>query len=506
MNALRNLPLFLLIMGGGSVSMLAPAIFALSREEFHDARSFFYAALIGVLLVAMVTITRSGQIKAPTSMSHLQALLACFVLLPLILAVPFFEAVETTSFLSAYFEMVSCLSTTGLSLFDPGRLSAAEHLWRAQVAWMGGGIIWVAAVAILAPLSLGGFEVTSRGQPGQPGDLSGYGLERADQRHRLWRSVAALLPIYAGLTVALAVMLKLLGHDWPNAVMLAMSTLSTSGVTSQGAVLGGMGIADEAVICCFLLFGLSRLTFAGDTKAAKSAGIVGDPEFRTGMMIVLVVPTVLMVRHVLGAYELGEQPGVLATLHGLWGAFFTAMSFLTTTGFVSGDWGTAQAWSGLNTPDLILMGLAVMGGGVATTAGGVKLLRVVALYLNGRREIEKLIHPSQVVSVARSGTRIGRDGIFIAWVFFMMFALSIATICLVLGLVGIAFEPAMVLAVASLTNTGPLVEMTSSGIDLIGLAAGAKLILCVSMVLGRLEILAIVVILTPEIWTQVWGK
>ncbi len=505
-NPIRNLPLFLLVMGVFSASMLVPATYALTLEAFHEARSFFYAALIGLLFVAMIGITRNGLGRNATSMTHLQALFGCFVVLPLMLAVPFYESIGTTTFLSAYFEMVSCLTTTGLSLFDSGRLSNAEHLWRAQVAWMGGAIIWVAAAAILAPLSLGGFEVTSRGQPGQPGDLSGQGLEKADQNTRLYRAIRALLPIYAGLTAALAAMLVLLGHSGLDAVIFAMSTMSTSGVTAHGAVLTDMGIADEAVICCFLMFGLSRLTFAGDTKAAKSAGITADPEFRTGLMIVCSVPIVLMLRQWLGAIEIGEPPTLLAFLRGFWGAFFTAMSFLTTTGFVSGDWGGVQSWSGLNTPDLILMGLAVMGGGVATTAGGVKLLRVVALYLNGRREVEKLVHPSQVVSVGRSGTRIGRDGIFIAWVFFMMFALTISAICLVLGLVGIDFEPAMVLAVASLTNTGPLIEMTSSGVDLIALAWGGKLILCASMVLGRLEILAIVVLFTPEIWTQFWGK
>lgn len=500
MTALRHLPLFLLIMGLFSVSMLVPALYALALDEFHEARSFFYAAVIGLILVCLVGIAISNRPHKPTSMSQLQALLSVFLFLPVILAMPFYESIQTTTFLSAYFEMVSCLSTTGLTLFDPHRLSDAEHLWRSQVAWIGGGIMWVAAAAILAPLSLGGFEVTSRGQPGQPGNLSGQGHEQADTVLRLWRCINTLVPVYAGLTLALAVMLIFLGHSVLDSTILAMSTLSTSGITNGGPVLD-IGIADEAVICCFLLFGLSRLTFAGDTKAVQRKGIWADAEFRMGMLIVLAVPMVLLVRHWLGALEIGEQQDWLAALRGFWGAFFTAMSFLTTTGFVSADWGTAQSWSGLATPDLILIGLAVLGGGVATTAGGVKLLRVVALYLNGRREIEKLVHPSQMIVPGRSDARIGREGAFIAWVFFMMFALSITGVCLVLGLAGIVFEPAMVLSVATLTNTGPLLNITTSGeIDLIGLAASAKMILSLAMVLGRLEILAIIVVLSAGIW------
>ena len=82
--------------------------------------------------------------------------------------------------------------------------------------------------------------------------------------------------------------------------------------------------------------------------------------------------------------------------HAFWGALFTVMSFLTTTGFASNSWGDAQQWSGLATSGLILMGLCLIGGGVATTAGGVKLLRVFALYRNGRHEMERLVHPSSV--------------------------------------------------------------------------------------------------------------
>ena len=81
---------------------------------------------------------------------------------------------------------------------------------------------------------------------------------------------------------------------------------------------------------------------------------------------------------------------------------FTVLSFLTTTGFVSSEWEAAQGWSGLATPGVILMGLALMGGGVATTAGGVKLLRVFTLYLNGLREMQKA-HSSFIGQWQRRG-------------------------------------------------------------------------------------------------------
>ena len=70
-------------------------------------------------------------------------------MLPLLLAVPFYEAVQTTSFLNSYFEMVSAFTTTGAPLFEPGRLSGTMHLWRAQVGWLGGLFVWITAAAVL---------------------------------------------------------------------------------------------------------------------------------------------------------------------------------------------------------------------------------------------------------------------------------------------------------------------------------------------------------------------
>ena len=94
----------------------------------------------------------------------------------------------------------------------------------------------------------------------------------------------------------------------------------------------------------------------------------------------------------------------------LWGGLFTVLSFLTTTGFESEQWLAASDWSRLESPGLILMGLALLGGGVATTAGGVKLLRVYALMRHGERELDRLVHPSSVGGSGQTARRIRRQG------------------------------------------------------------------------------------------------
>ena len=147
------------------------------------------------------------------------------------------------------------------------------------------------------------------------------------------------------------------------------------------------------------------------------------------------------------------------------------------------------------------MGLALIGGGVATTAGGVKLLRVFALYQNGAREMERLVHPSSVSGAGAVGRRLQSNGAFIAWIFFMLFAVSLAGVTLLLTLAGTTFDQALVLSVASLSTTGPLVEhATDTPIRLIELSTSAKIILSGAMVIGRLETLAIIALLTPDLW------
>ncbi|MGR3377249.1 TrkH family potassium uptake protein [Salipiger abyssi] len=502
MKALYRLPLFLLLTGLASASMILPAVVALAEEEFHDARAFFYSALVGMVLTTLVAIAQATRRHNRSASRQLFALMGAFVLLPAVLAVPFHEALRTTSFLNAFFEMVSSLTTTGATLFEPSRLSSAEHLWRAQVGWLGGLLMWVAAAAILAPLTLGGFEITARGEPGQSVDALAGRRDMSDPAQRLGASSRILVPVYAGLTLALWIMLLLAGDPPLVALSHAMSTMATSGISPVGGPINApSGLAGEMIIFCFLFFALSRLTFSGDTGASYRPGLREDPEFRMGLSIAALVPAVLFLRHWIAAFDVGGEQNLELALRALWGGVFTALSFLSTTGFVSADWAEAQGWSGLSTPGLILMGLAIVGGGVATTAGGVKLLRIYALYLAGKRELERLVHPS---SIGRSGVmarRIRRQGAFIAWVFFMMFAMSIAVFSLIFGLFGIDFENAMVLTIAALTNCGPLIPAAAElPVDLAGLSAGAKLTVCAAMVLGRLELLAIVVLLTPDIW------
>lgn len=499
---LLRLPLFLLMFGIVSAAMLVPAVYGGVVRELATARAFLYSGLLGLILFGLIALAHAGRDPRHGTLGPLMSLFSAFVFLPLFLAVPFYEGLRTTTFLNAYVEMVSAMTTTGATLFDdPTRLNGPLHLWRALVGWMGGLLMWVSASAILAPLNLGGFEVTARAEPGRRA-ATDFGITAPEVRGRIAKVATVLLPIYTGLTLLLWILLWVGGDRSLVALCHAMSVMATSGISPVGGLTeNGSGVAGEIVMLLFMLFALSRLTFSTDTVTSDTGGLARDPEFRIGLALMIAVPLFLFLRHFLGAFDVSAEGDVVDAARALWGSAFTVLSFLTTTGFASGNWGAAQAWSGLDTPGLLLMGLALIGGGVATTAGGVKLLRVFALYQNGLREMERLVHPSSVSGGGTMGGRLQKQGAFIAWIFFMLFALTLALVTIALTASGVEFDTAIVMTVAGLSTTGPLLEYAGDApIRLIEMSAAAKGIFAAAMVLGRLETLAIIALFTPDLW------
>ena len=192
--------------------MILPSIHGLVMNDHLASRAFLYAGLLGLVAFTLIAIAHAGRKPLDGALGPLLSLLSAFVFLPVFFAVPFLEALPTTRFMNVYFEMVSALTTTGATMFNPERLSDTLHLWRAQVGWMGGLLMWVTASAILAPLHLGGFEVTAQAEPGRPDDRIGARMGRITPRQRLLRTTQALLPIYFGLTLLLWLLLVIGGE------------------------------------------------------------------------------------------------------------------------------------------------------------------------------------------------------------------------------------------------------------------------------------------------------
>ena len=504
---LKNLPLFIGLMGLASLSMLVPALHAFfAYDDEATARVFLYAALMCGVLTIVVGLAAQSYEQSTAGRSQLLFLFASMSILPLILALPFYEAVGTISYFEAWFEMVSSFTTTGATLFNtPSDLNPSLHLWRALVGWMGGLFVWVTAVAILAPMNIGGFEVRARSRSGL-GDRRHTRIgAQAAPTERIMRFALTLTPIYGGLTLMLMVGLLIAGEIPIVAICHAMSVMATSGISPIGGMqFGASAVMGEVIVFVFLLFALSRLTFSRGMFSDDADAVWHDSELRLGVAIVLLVAFVLFFRHFLtqdDALVIGRLGG--DALSAFWGGAFTALSFLTTTGFESSLFEGARIWSDLGSAGVILLGLALIGGGVATTAGGVKLLRVYALIRHGERELNRLVHPHSVGGGGEEARRIRRQGAYISWIYFMLLALSLAAVMLALSFAGLPFENAMVFSVAALTTTGPLTEIkTGMDVALADLSVFGQSVFALAMVLGRLETLALISLLNPEFWRR----
>lgn len=504
---LRSLPLFVQLMGLGAGAMLVPALHAFMTRDYAVARPFFYSALLFGFLTALLGLASAANPAGNRERGLLLTLFAAFLGLPLMLAVPFNEAVPDTGLLNAWWEMVSSFTTTGATLYEPARLGMSLHLWRALVGWMGGYFILVMAIAVLAPLRIGGFEMFFAGGFGKASGVAPSFLRDgvSDPAERIAHFARMLAPAYLGLTFTLWILLLIAGDGSTQALVHAMSTLSTSGISALARPgEAPSGLWGEALILAFLAPAFSRRLWPGGGELRASEKLWRDPELLLAAALVALVVGFLFTRHFLAALEIAAPKGAgVAVARSLWGSFFTATSFLTTTGFESIGWNDARSWSGLGTPGVVLAGLAITGGGIATTAGGVRLLRVYALLRLGQRELEKLVHPQSVAGGGPVARRLRREGAYIAFIFFMLFALSIAGVMLAVTFFGTTFEPATILSIAALSNTGPLAVVAGDvPLDWAGLSDPTKLVLAGAMVLGRLETLAIIALFNPDFWRR----
>lgn len=495
---LRSLPLFVNLLGGAVLSLYLPMAFAIQLRDWDIARTFFYYGTFLLILLALVAIAVAGRTSANTARHYLLTIFAALITIPAVLALPFDYLVPQINFRQAYFEMLSCLTTTGATLFDdPAALPAPLHLMRAVTGWLGGFSILVVALSIFQPLHIGGFEVLPRSHGARARQI-----RVSDANQRLIRFSRQVLPIYVGVTAALAIALMVSGDRALVAVSHAMSILSTSGISPVGGLSGAAsGYLGEVLLFLFMVFAITRHAFLSDAEGQAVRGMKTDKEANIALICITVIPVILFLRHWTGALEVSADWSWGDALGALWGAMFTVASFLTTTGFESEAWDGARDWSALGTPGILLMALAMMGGGIATTAGGVKLLRIYALFKHGQREIDRLSHPSSVGGRGGRARVLRQQGAVVAWVFLMLFLLSLSITAMALAASGLNFEEAWVFAAAAISTTGPLVEFASdSPTTYADLPDISRMILCLAMVLGRLEALAVVSLLNPNFW------
>lgn len=496
----KALPLFVYLLLTTTLLMFVPAGYAAFTGEWEIAKVFGFTGVILLTVTITIAIAMINRKPRSTGRIHLITLLMAYLFLPLFAALPMFELVPSLSLSQAYFEMMSSFTTTGASMFeDPAELADPLHLWRSVIGWFGGLVVLVAAMAIMEPLNLGGFEIrSSRTVSGVESGRFGSAIGPSD---RVIRTVGNITPLYVIATAVLALCLVIFGEVGFVAVCHAMAIVSTSGISPVGGLEQSQaGFLGELVILIFFGLAISH-TFFNRQQVKSQRGGFSEVETKIALVLILAVSSLLFVFHFVGiaSDEMSFTPW--RAFSAWWGGLFTTVSFLTTTGFVSDQWVLAKIWANLGNVGLILLVLTVLGGGIATTASGIKLLRVYALFKHGERELERLVHPSSVAGSGADARQLRREGAYVTWMFVMLFVLSIAGVSLALALCGLEFESAFVMAIASLSNTGPLAG--AFGDDIVNyadLSDNARMYLDISMIIGRMEVLAVVALLSTTQW------
>lgn len=503
-----GLPMFVCLPMVAGAAMMAPAAHAFAMGELYVASTFFNYGLLTAFLSLMIAITLWGKAFGNVTQNGLAFLIFSYFLLPPILAIPLWQGIEGMGFVDAWFEMVSALTTTGMTIFDgsaglPGPIAEAPdsiHVWRATVAWIGGFMVWLAAISILPDMNFGGFEAVME-QRGLRSDIIGYQAGGPTLSSKMLGCCKLLFPVYLLLTAALLSGLLALGDSFTSALVHSMSTLSTSGITVPGGLGGsGSGVWGEGLIFLFLALALSRTVYLAWLPNV-AGGLWKDPEIRIGLALVLVFSVSSFFLHLHARNFQAFDARDIGALRDLWGTVFTGMSFLTTAGFESAGWLRAEDDSILAVTGLFLAFLALVGGGVATTAGGLKLFRVYSLYVHGMGELQKLVYPSSINSSVTRASYLSRHNTYMSWLFFMVFTLSLAATMLALAFLEIDFTDALGLSMAAISTTGPAAEAAvGHNIDYLSLSGAAKTVLCAAMVMGRLETLVFIALLNPSMW------
>ena len=504
----HGLSIFGLMLGALALLMLAPAALAASWGDLEVAGVFAVCACLPAIASGLFIVATRNAAARTDAMREFAVVVSAMLVAPAFAAAPIAILAPYLGYAAAYFEMVSTFTTTGASVFDrPSEIPAAINLWRAMTAWAGGFVILCAAYALFAPRNLGGFEVRGDlGRSGAIGRLRGApewagGRGREAAADRIAVACRDIAPVYGALTLALMVLLIALGEAPLNAAIVAMGAISTSGVqATEEAPLLASGYVGEAILLVFLILAVTRHSYGGGgRKPLRLARLPGDPEMNLFALVVGGVTLWIFLRHWSGAFEVGED--LSSASAALWGAFVTVLSFATTTGYESASWDAAQAWSGLSDATLILFGLVIIGGGVATTAGGIKLLRAYALFNHGRREMERLVRPSSISGTGARKRGLRREGAQIAWVFVMLFLVSMATSMLALSLTGLDFEMSLAASIAAFSNAGPVFTAVNDEASwLTSLNAEGRAVIVAAMALGRVELLALIAMINPDNW------
>ncbi|WP_090137982.1 TrkH family potassium uptake protein [Limnohabitans sp. DM1] len=468
-----------------SVAFLVPGIWA----WFEDHRDLQWIWLAGFGLTAV-----SGLVLAAITQQHRQELKTkdgfllvnmVWLVLPAYSALPLMFLVPEITWFKAYFEAMSALTATGATaLSGLDHLPVSVNIWRCFLQLIGGLGIMLLVVAVLPMLGLGGMQLYKTETPGPMKDTK-FTPRIAETARGLWG-------VYFLFSGACLLAYRWAGMSWADAFMHMCTTMGLGGFSSYDASFGHFNspVIEWVAIVFMTLAGISFVRYFVVLRSRSLLPITNDREIRT-YLGVLLASTLLVMALLLvhGVYADGLEALRISAFH--------VVSLATTTGYAATDYAQWPVFA-----PILLMFLGCFASCAGSTGGGIKMVRMVLLVKQARRELVRIIHPRVINPVTLGGAVIPMSVMTAVLGFMLIYGGATMGLSMLLLLSGMDIVTAISAVIATVNNIGPgLGEVGPSG-NFGGLNPFQLSVLSFAMLLGRLELLSVLVLFSSHFWRK----
>lgn len=465
-----------------SLAYLIPILGSLVADD-GLAVDFVYAMALTALPGGVLFIATRRHYREPRARDGFVLVVASWILMAAIATLPLLLVYEEMPFTDAYFETMSGLTTTGATVMSGlDTAPASINLWRHELNWLGGMGIIVLAIAILPLLGVGGMQLYKAEVPGPMKDTK-LTARISDTARALWM-------IYLGYTLLCILALLAAGMAWLDAVCHAFAALSLGGFSTRDASVGAFDDPlIEAILIVFMA--IAALNFATHFAAFQGRSlrcIWRDSEARATLILL----GLSCVSVALYLWQMGVYPDYATALRH---ASFNLVSMATDCGFASQDFNQWPIFA-----PLFMLFLSCVTVSSGSTGGGIKMVRTLALAKQARRELMRLLHPAMVNPVHIGDSVLPGKIVIAVLGFVFLYFMSIVIGSFVLILSGLDFMTAFSAMIACINNAGPGLNRVGPATNYAILSDFQTWVCTFTMLLGRLEVLSLLVLFTPEFW------
>lgn len=462
-----------------AVLMVLPLITSLIYRE-RCALSFLASIGVALIFGSLLMLLNRPKDGVIYSREGFCITALTWVIFSVIGALPFVISGEIPSFFDAFFETVSGFTTTGASILrDIEAMSKGLLMWRSFTHWVGGMGILVMVMAVL-PMQTDRSIHIMRAE--MPGPIVGKLVPRVRQTAKI------LYIIYIVLTLLQIVLLLAGGMNLFEAMVHTFGTAGTGGFSSKSDSIAGYSPYIQWVITIFMfIFGINfNLYYLALIRRFKSVFTSEELWTYTGIVAVSVTAVAVNIRPLYSTFS--------ETLRY---SAFQVMSIVSTSGFATYDF---NLWPQLSKSILCL--LMFIGACAGSTAGGLKVSRVIMLFKSVKRELKKMLHPRSVSAVRFEGKPLDDATLSGVGVYFALYISILLGAFLLISFEPFDFETKFTSVLSCFNNVGPGFGMVGPAGNYADYTPFSKVVLSMAMLLGRLEIYPIVFALSPSVWRK----